>query len=70
MLQREGPCHQDKNSTAGALIIEIYFETVKAGAPRERFAFVKHYKHDFGAVAVGGRLPHADIACEFSKIQP
>jgi hypothetical protein len=68
-LQRKGPCHQDKNSMADALIIETYFETVKAGAPRERFAFVTHNKHDFGAVAGDDRLPHGDIASGFSKIR-
>lgn len=68
-LQRKGPCHQDKNSMADALIIETYFETVKAGASRERYAFVTHNKHDFGAVAGDDRLPHADIASGFSKIR-
>lgn len=68
-LQRKGPCHQDKNSVADALIIETYFEMVKAGAPRERFAFVTHNKHDFGAVSGDDRLPHADIASGFSKIR-
>lgn len=44
-----------------ALIIETYFEAVKAGAPRDRFAFVTHNRHDFGAVGGDDRLPHADI---------
>jgi len=68
-LQRIGPCHQDKNSMADALIIETYFEAVKSGAPRERFAFVTHNKHDFSAVGGDDRLPHADIASGFSKIR-
>ena len=68
-LQRKGPCHQDKNSMADALIIETYFEALKVGAPRERFAFVTHNKHDFGAVAGDDRLPHADIASGFSRIR-
>ncbi len=68
-LQRKGPCHQDKNSMADALILETYFETVKVGAPRERFAFVTHNKHDFSAVGGDDRLPHADIAGGFSKIR-
>lgn len=54
---------------ADALIIETYFETVKAGAPRERFAFVTHNKHDFSAVGGDDRHPHADIAAGFSKIR-
>lgn len=68
-LQRKAPCHQDKNSMADALIIETFFEAVKAGAPRERFAFVTHNKHDFGALGGDDRLPHADIAGWFSKIR-
>lgn len=68
-LARKGPCHQDKNSMADALIIETYFETVKAGAPRERFAFVTHNKHDFSAVGGDDRQPHVDIASGFSKIR-
>jgi hypothetical protein len=68
-LARRGPCHQDKNSMADALIIETYFETVRAGAPRERFAFVTHNKHDFSAVGGDDRQPHADIDSGFSKIR-
>jgi hypothetical protein len=69
-LDRKGPCHREnKNSMADALIIETYFETVKGGAPRERFAFVTHNKHDFSQVAGDEKLPHADLASGFSKIR-
>jgi len=68
-LHRRGPCHQDKNSIADAVILETYFETVKSGAPRERFAFVTHNKHDFSAASGDDRMPHADIAAGFSKIR-
>lgn len=69
-LGRKGPCHREnKNSMADALIIETYFEAVKGGAPRERFAFVTHNKHDFSQVAGDEKLPHADLASGFSKIR-
>lgn len=69
-LARKGPCHREnKNSMADALIIETYFETVKAGAPRDRFAFVTHNKSDFSILAGDDKLPHADIASGFSKIR-
>lgn len=69
-LGRKAPCHRDnKNSVADALIVETYFEAVKAGAPRERFAFVTHNKHDFSQGAGDDKLPHADLASGFSKIR-
>lgn len=69
-LARKGPCHREnKNSMADALIVEMYFEAVKAGASRERFAFVTHNKSDFSLVAGNDKLPHADIASGFTKIR-
>lgn len=69
-LSRKGPCHREnRNSMADALIIETYFDAVKAGAARDRFAFVTHNKHDFSRVAGDEKLPHADIASGFSKIK-
>lgn len=68
-VQRKGPCHLNKNSMADALLIEIYFECVKAGKPGERFAFVTHNKDDFSKVNGDARLPHDDIASGFSKIK-
>jgi hypothetical protein len=69
-LERRGPCHREnKNSMADALIIETYFEAVKAGAPRERFAFVTHNKSDFSLLAGDDKLPHSDIASGFSRIR-
>lgn len=69
-LSRMAPCHREnKNSMADALIIETYFDAVKAGKSRDRFAFVTHNKHDFSAVAGDDKLPHSDIASGFTKIK-
>lgn len=69
-LARRGPCHREnKNSMADALIIETYFECVRAGMAGDRFAFVTHNKHDFSLAAGDDKLPHVDIAAGFSKIK-
>jgi hypothetical protein len=68
-MLRKGPCHLDKNSMADALLIETYFEAVRAGRARERFAFVTHNKSDFSLVGGNQKLPHADLAAGFSKIK-
>ena len=69
-LNRKGPCHREnRNSMADALIIETYFDAVKGGAARDRYAFVTHNKHDFSLVAGDEKLPHTDIASGFSKIK-
>jgi hypothetical protein len=69
-LTRRAPCHHDnKNSVADAVLIELYFECVRKGKPRERFAFVTHNKHDFSDMAKNQRLPHADFAGGFTKIR-
>ena len=70
-LHRKAPCHhENKNSMADALLIEIYFEYVrKNGGSGQRFAFVTHNKHDFSLVNSNQKLPHADIASSFSKIK-
>lgn len=68
-LRRIAPCHHDKNSIADAVILEVYAEAVRGAPPRERFAFVTHNKKDFSLAAGNARMPHADIACLFSKIR-
>ena len=68
-FDRRGPCHNNKNSIADALLIETYFECVKAGKAGDRFAFVTHNKSDFSLVGGNDKLPHADIASGFSKIK-
>jgi hypothetical protein len=69
-LHRTAPCHhENKNSIADAVLIETYFERVKAAPARERFAFVTHNKHDFSLVNGNQKLPHADLASSFSRIR-
>jgi hypothetical protein len=67
-LQRKAPAHhENKNSIADAMIIEIYAQAVKVGRGGERFAFVTHNKHDFSDA--DHRRPHNDIAPLFTKIK-
>jgi predicted nucleic acid-binding protein len=70
-VARKSPCHhENKNSTADAILIETYFEYVRSHAGvGERFAFVTHNKSDFSLANGNQKLPHADIAAGFSKIK-
>lgn len=69
-LHRSAPCHHDnKNSMADAVLIETFFDCVRKGKPRERFAFVTHNKHDFSDMAKNHKAPHPDLAPGFSKIR-
>ena len=71
-LHRKAPCHhENKNSMADAIVIETYFEALKAGKAKagERFAFVTHNKNDFSVLNGNHKLPHADLASQFSKIK-
>ncbi len=70
-LSRKAPCHhENKNSLADAVLIETYFDCVKAmGTAGKRFAFVTHNKHDFSLANGNQKLPHADLAAGFSKIK-
>ena len=70
-INRKAPCHhENKNSTADAVLIETYLEYVKLNAGAgQRFAFVTHNKNDFSVANGNQKLPHADIAAGFSKIK-
>lgn len=69
-LHREAPFqHEGKNGMADAIIIETYFEAVRSGKARERFAFVTHNKNDFSLAGGNQKLPHLDLAAGFSKIK-
>ena len=70
-LNRKAPFHHEgKNSMADAVLIETYFECVRAMAePGHRFAFVTHNKQDFSLVNGNQKLPHSDFAGSFSKIK-
>lgn len=69
-LHRKAPCHhENKNSIADAVLIETYFECVRAAPARQRFAFVTHNKHDFSLMSGNQKLPHEDLAASFSRIK-
>lgn len=69
-LHRKAPFqHEGKNGMADAMIIETYFEAVRSGKARERFAFVTHNKSDFSLAGGNQKLPHLDLAEGFSKIK-
>ena len=69
-LHRKAPCHhENKNSMADAMLIETYFECVRAASGRQRFAFVTHNKHDFSLMNGNQKLPHTDLAASFSRIK-
>ena len=69
-LHRKAPCHhENKNSMADAIVIETYFEAVRAAKAGERFAFVTHNKNDFSVQNGNQKLPHPDLAGQFSKIK-
>lgn len=69
-LHHKAPCHhENKNSVADAMLIETYFECVRAGTAGQRFAFVTHNKHDFSLANGNQKMPHADLARSFSKIK-
>ena len=69
-VERKAPCHhENKNSAADAVLLEVYLECVKTGKGRERFAFITHNKHDFSDMTGDPRIPHPDIASGFSKIK-
>lgn len=69
-LKRRAPFHHEgKNGMADAMIIETYFEAVRSGKARERFAFVTHNKSNFSLAGGNQKLPHLDLAAGFSKIK-
>ena len=69
-LHRKAPCHhENKNSIADAIVVETFFEAVKAGAPRSRFAFVTHNKNDFSVLAGNQKSPHPDFVDGFSRLR-
>lgn len=67
-LARKAPCHhENKNSIADAMLIELYAHEVRNGAKGQRFAFVTHNKNDFSGM--DHRRPHDDLASLFTKIK-
>jgi hypothetical protein len=67
-IDKKAPFHRGKNSINDAILVETYREYLAANSrPGNRFVFVTHNKHDFGAN--DERLPHADIADLFSRVK-
>jgi len=67
-IDKRAPFHRDRNSMADATLIELYAEYMAdADKPGRRFAFVTHNKNDFSAVNTNQKLPHPDIAGNFSR---
>jgi hypothetical protein len=70
-IENKAPFHHEgKNSINDAILIESYIDFVaahkKAG---NRFAFVTHNVKDFSQSGADNRLPHLDVALNFSKIK-
>jgi hypothetical protein len=65
-LARKAPMHQGKNAIADAMIIETYFECLRANdAPGDAYVFLTHNKKDFSS-ATNFKLPHEDFAVAFN----
>ena len=61
-LSKVAPFHRSRNSTADALLIEIFAERVQAEwDPGTRFVFVTLNTRDFSQHNGDRRLPHADL---------
>ncbi|MGQ3298235.1 PIN domain-containing protein [Reyranella sp.] len=67
-MERQAPCHGNKNSINDAVIIEMYGELVRTGAPDDQFVFVSKNYHDFSAPN-GNTTPHPDIVSYFVSPQ-
>ena len=61
-LSKRAPFHRSKNSTADAVLVEIFVEAVEADKkPETRFFFVTLNTRDFSQHNGDQRLPHADL---------
>lgn len=66
-LEKRAPFHRDKNSSADALLIELYATAISAADLRANpHAFVTSNIKDFSVVSGDTREPHADIAAAFA----
>lgn len=69
-VNKKAPFHRQRNSINDAIIIETYISATKvSGASGNRFAFITHNKHDFSHPTSNEKLPHPDLADNFSKIK-
>jgi hypothetical protein len=66
-LKKQAP-YGRKNSTADAILIEAFADTVKGkGTTGHQFGFVTHNKNDFSQPEGDHRQPHPDFAGIFTK---
>jgi hypothetical protein len=69
-IDKRAPFHKQRNGINDAILIEVYADFIKAkNAPGVRFAFVTHNTSDFSHPNNSNKLPHPDIAANFSKIK-
>ena len=67
-LDRQAPCHRDKNSMADAVLFEVYDE-LRAEPVRDHvgFAFATTNYKDFSEYNGDNRLPHSDLKYAFNE---
>lgn len=69
-IDGKAPFHRQKNSMNDAILIEVYCDTIQSKSVKgNRFAFVTHNTKDFSTSTGDTRLPHPDIAPNFSRIK-
>jgi len=69
-IDRRAPFHKQRNGMNDAILIEAYASFLKpANAGGVRFAFVTHNTNDFSHPNASNRIPHPDVANNFSKIK-
>ncbi len=67
-IEKRAPFHRQRNGIDDAILIEVYADAVGAKAtPGSRFAFVTHNTKDFSQPNANNKLPHSDIAGNFSR---
>lgn len=66
-IDRQAPCHRDRNSMADAVLFEVYDE-LRAEPVQEHisFAFITTNYKDFSEPKGDNRLPHADLKYAFN----
>ncbi|MBK5241840.1 PIN domain-containing protein [Clostridium sp.] len=69
-IDKRAPFHRQRNSIDDAILIEVYWDVVKAKTTSGcRVAFISHNTKDFSNPNDSNKLPHPDIADCFSQIK-
>jgi hypothetical protein len=69
-IDKKAPFHKQRNGMNDAILIEEYANIIKTNnAAGVRFAFVTHNTSDFSHPNSSNKLPHPDIAGNFSRIK-